>query len=289
MFNVIKMDLYRLFRSKSFRVGLILVAIISFAAAALSSGIAAIMKSAIDLEPELAESYVTLGGIMPFLLWGNSVDLGVVILQFSSIFSLAIAAIISAIYVNDEQMSGYGKNYLGQLSNKGQSVISKMIATSLINVCIVLTCVIASGIGGMIFFGKIITSFNFGNFAVLILLRILMYLAINAIIVFFSLLTRSKSASMIIGVLFGVGASKLAYTGATTVIQMIVSKVFRNDSITVPNLDGLIPDGVESMLNLEFLNTMNPDVIIRALIVGVVYIAVFTTLSFCVVRKRDLK
>lgn len=289
MLNVIKMDLYRLSRSKSFKLGLLLVAIVSFAAVALSAALTAILKSAVDVEPELGESLVTMSGIMPFLMWGNSIDLGVVILQFSSIFSLAIAAILSAIFVNDEQVAGYGKNYIGQLSNKGQSVISKLIATSVINIFVVLTCAVVAGVGGMIFFGKIVTGFNFGNFSVLLLLRILMYLAVNAIIVFFSLLTRSKSASMIIGVVFGVGASKIAYTSITSVVQMLVARVFRNDSIEIPSLDGLVPDGVEGMLNLEFYRTMNSEVIVRALIVGFVYIIAFSALSFYIVRKRDLK
>lgn len=290
MLNVIKMDLYRLMRSKAFKIGLILSAIICIGAAAASAGIVAIMKLAVEQDPTVAESMYVMEGMFPEVSWMFGVDLGTIIVRYSGMFSLVIATVICAVFVSEEQTSGFGKNYLGQLSNKGYSAVSKLIVTAIINLAILLVyTVVATGMG-FLFFGKYITGVSAGNLALTMILRALMYIAINCIIVFLCLWTKSKSASMIVGVVFGVGAARMAYGVVTSALQLIVSRIFRNSKVTVPDLDGLIPDGVEHMLvENNFFENLQTDILVRVLVVAVIYISVFSIGSFLVVSKRDVK
>lgn len=289
MLNVIKMDLYRLMRSKSFRIGLIIAFSVCFLAVALSAGLLALVNMALKADPTMAESADVLVSVFSFLTWENGVDLSVIVLQFSGILCLAISTVLSAIFVSEEQTSGFGKNYLGQLSDKGTSAISKVIATSIISMSMVLVCTLSSALAGALFFGKCITGINAANLALAMFLRLLMYLSINAIIVFVSLLTKNKSASMVIGVVFGIGASKMAYGTVTYLLQFLASRVLKLSDFEVPSIAGLIPDGVERMIDTEFLTKVDGALIARVLIVAAVYICGFTFASFMLVRKRDVK
>lgn len=290
MLNVIKMDLYRLSRSKSLKVGLIIALIISFAAVALSAALVAIMTMLQEADPSLNEGVAEMGMIFPVLAWTQGVDLAQITLTFSGVFSLGLSVIISAVFVTEEQITGYGKNYLGQLPDKGYSVVSKLVATSVIHMLVFLIYTLVSAGAGALLFSKYITGFAAGNLALTMSLRFLLYLAVNAIIVFLCLLTKSKSASMIIGVIIGVGASKAAYSGITSALTAIIGRIANKPEFEFPAVGGVIPDGVEEMLiNQNFLFNPTAGLIVRAIAVSVIYIVVFTLLSVIVVRKRDVK
>lgn len=289
MLNVIKMDLYRLSRSKAFKIGLILTVIICLGAVLLSAGLFSILQMTIESADGLDESYDLMSEFFTFLKWINGVDLAVIILSFSGIMSLLIVTILSSIFVSDEYTAGFGKNYLGQLPDKGMSVISKLIATSVINLSILLTGTLVAAGAGAIFFGKYISGFDFGNLALTLVLRLLMYLAINAIIVFVCLLTQSKSASLIIGVIFGVGASNIVYGSVTSLFQFVCSRFLKLDGFTFPSLDEIIPDGVLRMLDMSFFEDPDQGLIVRVLIVALVYIVGFAAGSVLLVRRRDVK
>lgn len=290
MLNIIKMDLYRLRRTKSLWMGLIITAVISFGMTALAAGLMALIKAMMEMDPTAVGDIASMYAMFPFLAWGETgIDLSIIVHMFSGILTLAMSAVISAVFINEEQTSGFGKNYLGQLPQKGTSALSKMIVTSIISVLVILVGTLASAGAGALFFAKSITGLNAGNLALTMVLRLLMYLAINAIIVFVSLLTKSKSASMIIGVVFGIGASKIAYTTLTSGLNFLVGSVLKLKDVTVPSISGLVPDGVEGMLDANFLLAPDEKIIIRTLIVAAVYIIGFSVASFFIVRKRDVK
>lgn len=289
MRNVIKMDLFRLSRFKALRIALIALAGLSFAAVAVSGGILALVNSLIASDPEFADSLGFLMLAFSFFEWVDGVDLGVVIMEYCGILTLAVACILSATFVNDEQVAGYGKNYLGQLQDKGISVVSKLVSTSLIHVLVVLVCMVVSGIGGLVFFGKYITGFRVLNLLLTALMRMLMYISINAIIVFVTILTKSKTLSMIFSVIFGIGASNIAYTMVTFALEIIASHILNNPDAVVPNVGGLVPDGVERMIDTQFFLAPDGQLVVRVLVVAAVYILGFGALTRLVVRKRDVR
>lgn len=288
MRNVIKMDLYRLSRSRSIRLGLILTAVICFAAAALTRGFAELMNIAINSDPEFTQDAAEMIAMLPMLGWTNEVDIGLVIMQYSGILTLVIASVMSVIFINDEQLAGFGKNYLGQLGDKAYSVVSKLISTSLIHALVILISTITATLAGLLFYGCSLSTLNAGNLALALFLRLLMYLSINAILVFLCLLTRSRSAPMILSVVFGIGAGQLAYGILTSGLDMVVSRI-SGGNLHMPALEGLLPDGVDRMLNAGFYMEPYSDLIVRTLIVAAVYITVFALSAIAIVRKRDVR
>lgn len=290
MLNVIKMDLYRLTRSKTLRVGMILAAVISIVAVALSAGFLAIMNIMAETDPSLTEGAAEMALVFPMLAWINGVDLSQIVLFFSGLFSLALIAIITAVFVSEEQSTGYGKNYLGQLADKGYSVVSKLISASVITMVMLLIYTLVSAGASALFFGKYITGLAAGNLALTMLLRLLLYISLNTIIVFLCLLTKSKSASMIVGVIIGVGASKAAYSGITAALTALISRIAKNPDFEFPAIGGFTPDGVEELIvNTGFVTSPDPKLVARAIIVAVAYIAIFAILATVIVRKRDVK
>lgn len=289
MSNVIKMDLYRLSRSKAVRVGVIVAAVVCFAATALSAGLLALVRWAMGVDATMGDSLLILEVALPFLGWYSGVDLAAVVMQFSGTLGMAIATVLAAIFVSEEHIAGYGKNYLGQLANRGVSAVSKVVATSIICAALILACTLSTSLAGLLFFGKYLTGLKAGHLALALALRLLMYLAINAIVVFICLLTKSKSAAMVIGVVFGIGASKIVYSSATFLMEFVVKQIFRVSDFTAPSIAGLIPDGVERMIDAELLTHVDLSLVVRVLLVAVVYIGGFTVASALLVRKRDVK
>ena len=108
MLNLIKMDMYRLFRTKSFRIGLII-------AFALSFSCVAVLAALSNLIPMLSESSGATMAELPFANWRNNVNLFDIILTSTAVLSLLVSAVIASNFISNEQSNGYVKNIAGQI------------------------------------------------------------------------------------------------------------------------------------------------------------------------------
>lgn len=270
MFNLIKMDLNRLFRTTSFAVGLILSAIISF----LCISILSFFMGMIDNPEAVSES----AGLLMVDWKANGIFLTDLIKSSFNILSLLISTSLTAIFVNAEQSSGYIKNIAGQIPNKSMIAVSKFFSIVVINFAIFIVYFAVSALSGLLFFSSMLKAGDFISLLIALAVKFLLYIAVDTIILFVCTLTKSKTLAVAIGVVFGIGISKMIYNMLDTFLNM----VFKVSDI---NLAIFTPDGMNSVVDAG----TETDVIIRGIVVAVIYIAIFLIASGAIMKNRDIK
>lgn len=273
MLNLIKMDLYRFFHSKVFKGGIIATAIIAFLGMLLNLAILEIMKLAIQDDPSGTES---MAFIFPIISWLGGVDFADIVFVGTCTLSLLVSCMMVASFIGAEQSCGYVKNIAGQLKSRGMTVISKFIVTCFIQLLVLLIYTIICSLCAVSFFNQYIESYSIGILVEGLLLRFLLYCAIDAVVVFFCTLTKRHTIAMVVGAILGIGVTNLAYLAINSLLSMI--------KITV-NVSNFMPDGINGLINVANLGT----IVVKAIVVSVVFIAGFLIGAVMLFKKRDVK
>lgn len=274
MFNLVKMDLYRLFHSKVVKVGLIAAAVIATLGMLLNLGILEVMKlGGVQDDPSSAES---MSLIFPILSWLNGVDFADVVFTGTSFLTLFVSCMMVASFIGAEQSCGYVKNIAGQLPNRGMTVVSKFIVTCLIQFAILLIYTIISVILAPMLFSAYIKAYSIGLLVEGLLLRLLLFCAINAIVLFFCTLTKSHAIAMVVGAILGIGVTGLLYMAAGALLSMAKISI---------NIAEIMPDGINGLISVSSLGT----IAVKAIIVSVIFIAAFLFGAIWLFKKRDVK
>jgi hypothetical protein len=95
-------------------------------------------------------------------------------------------------------------------------------------------------------------------------------------LVFFCILTKSHAVAMVVGAIFSIGVTSLVYFAATGLLSMI--------KITL-DVAKFMPDGINALINVASIG----DVAVKAIIVSIVFIAIFLTGAVLLFQKRDVK
>ena len=274
MLNLIKMDLYRLFHSRAFKIGLIASVIISFAAMLLSFGIVELVK--MTAEETTATDISDMSIIFPMLAWLDGADFADIVIHGTGALSLFIGCMVSASFISSEQSCGYTKNVAGQISNKGLLILSKFIVTSLVYMAVLFVYLIMSIICTFLFFSQYITTYSIGQLVAMVCLRYLLFITINSVVVFLCTLTKSHSIAMVYGAILGIGVTSLAYLAINAILSMLKISL---------DISKFMPDGINNVLSISTLGS----VWLKAIIVAAVFLGVFITASIMLVKKRDVK
>ena len=271
MLNLIKMDLYRLFKTKSLKTGLIISAMISFVTIAIIAFLS-------NITPQLSpDSQVTMTEMMPFVNWRNSVSFYDIILTATNVLSLMVSAVLASIFINEEQINGYIKNIAGQVKNKGMMIVAKSVALAVMTLFVLIAYTAGATVSGFVFFSNVITYEGLTQFLAVFGTKYVIYLSVNAIILFLCTLTKSKTLSVAVGVIFGSGASIIVYNIISTFIGIVLK-------LEVP-VASYVPDGLVFGLTM----TAPSAEIVKAIAVAVAYIVVFIVASMVVMKKRDTR
>jgi len=257
MSDLIRMDLYRMRKGKSFLVTLILAAVTAVLVTPVSWGLTMLGQafsadSALKF-PESSQLADILAGPLPFL---NAM--------------LAMLAACSFFYADLE--SGYIKNIAGQMPKKGFSVLSRYIAVAAQNLAF-LAVGVAGVLLGTILLQRIDTSADILHGIQVFVLKFLLLQACCAILLLVVTSFRNKSLGSVLAVLLGTGLLSLVYMG----IDAGLNQIFKLGSFSIGNY---MPD--------QLLGAANPDVL-RAVLVSAVTIAIFLPLSIRVFDRRDVK
>lgn len=273
MFNLIKMDFYRLLHSKVFRNGVLAATIIAFLGLLLNLGVLEILKLGMQDSTTGAEE---MGLIFPIVSWLGGVDFADVIFLGTGTASLFVACMMIASFVGAEQSCGYVKNIAGQLPNRGMTIISKYVVACFIQLFVLLIFTIVSILCTQLFFGSYINAYSIGALVEGLLLRFLLYCAIDAVLLFCCVFAKSHALAMVVGAILGIGVTGLAYLGANALLGMLKINV---------NISMIMPDGINGLISATSLGT----IAVRAIIVSVIFIAVFLSAAVWLFRKRDVK
>jgi ABC-type transport system involved in multi-copper enzyme maturation permease subunit len=153
---------------------------------------------------------------------------------------------------------------------------SRFIVTSVGQTIILAIYAIVVGAAAMLILGSYITGFDVKNLLLALALRLILHVAVNAIIVFVCTLTRSHAVAMIVGCIFGLGITEAAYVSASMLLNAVKINI---------DIINYMPDGINSQLSLYTAGELTP----KAIIVSVAFIIAFVGANYYVVRNRDVR
>ena len=258
MSNLIRMDLYRMRKARSFKVCLILAFITGFCMIPSAKAFTMLLKMIPDsasMPPLLPES-VTLSSVL-----SDAFPLAnVLLIMFSACYFF---------YADIEH--GYIKNIAGQMPKKGYVVLSRFIALAVHNLLFIAVGIIGNLIGTVLFVkvtadGDILKTLGY------LVLRFLLLQGICAVLLLVTTSLRSKVFGIIVAFVVGTGVMRLIYMSIDMGLGMLLKKTI--------SIEKYMPD--------ELLGQTAPAVI-PALPVALVMLAVFLFLAVRVFDRRDVK
>ncbi len=286
MFNLIKMDFYRMMHSVSTWVILTFTVLLAvFAVSMTDSDIQSMAENPqyiqeqqeeIDgnedrsigiyttADPEWVDGKIEVGDILST--------------EISSGLLLLLCIIFAAIFVSAEQKNGYVKNIAGQFPNRGMLVLSKLAALAVQVLLMLVVFAAVAALTGLALWGD---RFYLGSESSLLQclgVQYLLHLGFAALILFLTILSRSSAFSMVVGLLACVGTLIPVYSLINKIVYDI--RPSWNFDISKYTLDGNI-----SMAGIGAA----PEALIRAVIVGGAFVVACTILSMLVMQKRDVR
>jgi len=279
MFNMIKMDLARMFKSKSmFVIGIIFAAMIfstSFLLKTISEDEK--MSQLMEQSQEAASDNTDVGisvsivpeedGKVSVLndLYGNTN--GKVMILFMVIFTV--------IYSSADYTSGFIKNIAGQVKNRGMLVVSKAVCLFIYTVIFFAFYLLVQIISD----GVILGYFKIGDVGDLFSylgVELLLHYAIVILVMSLTIIIRNNLISMIVSVCMCMNLFTLMYNG----IDKIISKAGIDDfSILKYTLTGnvsLLLPGAEAGDN------------VRCIVMSLIFGLAFLIIGSIVFKKRDV-
>ncbi len=256
MGKLIRMDLYRMFRSKSFFVCLILTFVFGVGSTPLA-------KLLYTLAASLSTEITT-----PFL---NQINLSAIISDPFPLIGLLMVLLSLCYFFYADAENGYIKNIAGQMPMKGFTILSKFIAAIAHNLIFAAAGIIGNLLGTLPFLRIAFDADVLDSIRVLVL-RLLLLQSITALLLLVVAAFRSKSLGMILAVLFGFSLTGVLY-GA---INQGLAQVFG------PNVDIVkyMPDMVMGETPLDT---------VKALLVAIVSGTIFLIPAIRVFDRKDVK
>lgn len=193
-----------------------------------------------------------------------------------SLSLLLIVVFISATSFSYLDFSGgYIKNIAGQVADRGQIVLSKLIIIGVHNLIFFAVGALSNVLSAAMI-GALVNDGNALAGILTLLLNWLLSMAICSILLFFTVGLRNKTLGIIGSVVFGANVFSLAYMG--------ISMALHNFLHVEVNVGDYMPDALMNSVDV-LSNTM----VVNAGVVSVVFIAAFTILTYIVFKKRDVK
>lgn len=215
MINILKMDLYKMFHSKSFYIlNIALVVVVLF--------MAVVMKVTLNMDFEAAKQ-----SNLRFHMDENSVSTNdpslteeeynemlkdlresmnvneFITFQYSEFLISILLAIFIAIFICSESNTGFIKNIIPLKNSRVNLVVSKNIVVFIFVIIQVVIGVLSAMVSNLIVSGKI----NFLDFKELMIylgLQMFLRMAFGSLLILLAYLFRSKASSMSIGILLSV-------------------------------------------------------------------------------------
>ena len=222
MRNLFNMDLYRMFRAKSFKVCLGLAFL--FAAAGLPL-LKLLTNVAARLSPDSAILQSPLS-MIPLLL--------------------CLLSVVFFFYADME--SGYIKNIAGQMPKRGFSILSRFLASVVHNLIFMAVGAIGAIIGTLITM-KLSVDSNMADGILTFVLKLLLLQAICSVLLLVTASLRSKSFGIVLAVLFGVGAMTLLYSALDSGLDLLIKGAKIAPYMPDTLWDETRPDTVRALLS----------------------------------------
>lgn len=291
MFNVLRMDIYRMFKSTSFWVCMAVVAgMIAFTVLSLwlvsnmsfEQGVegvtisstqaneSGIFISSGDLDSsdmeDIAQAKDVVGNLDLLHYLGN--------MSVSGEFVGVLAAIFAALFIAGEFESGFSKNVFSSLKKRRSYFASKMLMLLLaVVIFFAIACIVA--IVGALIAGFSVTAVPIGDFALWAALSILSFWALAMLTALFAWLTKTKTGALLIGIFVGVG---MVGGIIASLVGLFPDISFVKDLTLYANW-AVLSGGMEGLATSDT---------VRVACVGGAYLLLYSLLGMFILQKRDI-
>ena len=284
MFNCIKMDLYRMFRMKSFYVIGIILAAATFFTTSMSVLDYNMMKEEAGQNPQVYEQE-TSSDEEPVNL-GMDVTIptrpGEMVTVYDQVYAnlhgkfIALFMVIFAVLFSASDLSsGYIKNIGGQMKNRGNLILSKAVALFIYTVLTMLFYLCIQTAAQAVCFHELQLG-SLRDLAVYSAIQILLHYVLLLICMAITIITRSKVFSMAFAVLFCMNVMVILYSTVDKILARFGIEDFNMLQYTVTGRMALLE------------RAPSAGGCVKALTVAVVFGLAVLALSSQIFRKRDI-
>jgi len=282
MINLLKMDLYRMFKNRVTWLCILGTVILMISSVFLTSSDINYYSShqeelkQIEANRDRSEDWgIYIGSVMPE--WCKDIEAPVVALIANNIQSkmlLLFLVVLLVDFVNGENKTGFLLNIVGQISNRGYIIVSKVIITAIFSFIQLLSTCVIIGISSQLFLGY--TNFEgISNFLPFISMQLLLQIAFGTLIIFIVTFTKSTIASMVIGILLSSGIIQVL----DPIFRAILNKS-KEFSIMYYTISGNI-----GQLRIG----SSKDVYLRSFFIVILVLMITSYISIYLIRKRDVE
>ncbi len=270
MRDLLRMDRYRMFRSKMFLIVFLLILGFSIASAPIERVFTGAVAGLAEIAGETGDGTAAAEEALNAPVVTDLAELIADPFAYDIFAMLVLLAGVSFFYADIEH--GYIKNIAGQQRRRSYTVRSKFFTVMLSNLVLMLTS-LAGRVASAYIVGTVKMNGGIGAALYTFFVRWLLLLAISTVLLFLAAGLGAKSLANVIAVLGGTGLLVLAYFGADAAIHRLID-------IGEFSLVDYAPDQLLTESAYE-----GP----RAVIVALVFIVVFLFLAVKVTDKRDVK
>ena len=283
MFNVIKMELYRMIKNKSTWIILAASMLMMFASIFMTSqDINYYNNNPIALE-NLQENGsevnwgIYIGSVNPEWCNGNQISLmDLVAVNMKSKILLMFLVVFVTGFAGSEWRNGFLKNIAGQVKNRSFLISGKFAVTAIFTTVMIAAAVLSTMLGSRIFLGYI----NFAGTAqgmLFLMVQILLHIGYGMFILFLFQVTGSAIATMLSGILIAAG-----------ILQMV-------DAVLLSAFKGL--QSIEQFSVMNYLTCGNVGLLslnssgavyVQAAVIAVCAIGLMTGLSSLIFQRKNI-
>ena len=281
MFNIIKMDLYRMFKTKSmYVIWIVLAAILLITTSLCKTDYELLNEKDAMKQEQVTEP--TVDNINVGMLVTLPTEPGEKVTVFDIFFAnsqgkfYALFLVIFAVLFSTADISsGYIKNIGGQVGNRGSLIFSRSIALSVFSVLTMTGAFLFQAAANCIVFGEL----EWGNTKAILsyfVAELALHYALVLICMAIAIILKNNVISMVIAVCLTMNVMTIVYGVVNSAIQKIGIQNFQIYKYTITGKLSLLP--------------MNPsgNECLAAFGVAIVFIVMMISVSSVVFQKRDI-
>lgn len=285
MFQVIRMDLYRMFKSKYTYIILAAAMLMMLASIFMSKQDVAYYQqtpSALEtlrLNEEGAEVKwgIYIGHVPPEWCTGEEIPLPeFVSSNLQSHILLMFLVVFIVLFAGNENRTGFIKNIAGQVRHRYELVIGKLLSTAIFTAVMFVMAVLVIMFGSKIFFGYVHMQ-DFGKFMTFFSIQFLLHVGYGSVVLMFVYLFQNSVASLITGILIAAGILQVA----DAILLNVIPVLNEIENFSIMNY---LTSGNVALVSMAGGN----DVYWKAVLIAVITFIITGCCSGTVMEMRDI-
>ena len=281
MLNIIKMDLYRMFKTKSmYVIWIVLAAILLITTSLCKTDYELLTEKDAMKQEQVTEP--TVDNINVGMMVTLPTEPGEKVTVYDIFFANSqgklyalLLVIFTVLFSTADISSGYIKNIGGQVGNRGSLIFSRAIALAVFTVLTMAGAFLFQAAANGIVFGEL----EWGNTKAILsyfVTELALHYALVLICMAIAIILKNNVISMVIAVCLSMNVMTIVYGGINSAIQKIGIQNFQIYKYTITGKLSLLP--------------MNPSAneCLAAFGVAIVFIVMMISVSSVVFQKRDI-